>query len=322
MELRDIEIFLTLADELHFGRTADRLHVSQARVSQAIKKQERRIGGALFERTSRNVMLTPLGASLRDDLQVGYDAIQTGLARATSVARGMSGTLRVGVMGVVGHLIGDVIARFRSCNPDSEVVIPEIHFSDPFGPLRRDEADIVVLWRPIREPDLTEGPVVFTEGRMLAVWAGHELADRSSVSMEDLADCYIGDPRGSMPDYWLEAKIPVRTPSGRPIPRSGSRPSTFHEVLTLVSARQCVTPVNEHAAPYYAAYPGVVFVPIHDAPTTEWALVWRTAHETPLVRALAHAAQDVGPSTLHDLIAGADADAVAGERSGSGRGTA
>jgi DNA-binding transcriptional LysR family regulator len=59
MELRDIEIFLALAEELHFGRTAERLHVSQARVSQAIKKQERRIGGTLFERSSRQVRLTP-----------------------------------------------------------------------------------------------------------------------------------------------------------------------------------------------------------------------------------------------------------------------
>ncbi|MGW8882036.1 LysR family transcriptional regulator, partial [Streptomyces mirabilis] len=68
MELRDIEIFLTLAEELHFGRTAARLHVSPARVSQAIKKQERRIGGALFDRTSHHVRLTPLGRQLYDDL--------------------------------------------------------------------------------------------------------------------------------------------------------------------------------------------------------------------------------------------------------------
>lgn len=59
VELRDIEIFLTLAEELHFGRSAERLRVSPARVSQAIKKQERAIGAQLFERTSRQVRLTP-----------------------------------------------------------------------------------------------------------------------------------------------------------------------------------------------------------------------------------------------------------------------
>lgn len=68
VELRDIEIFLVLAEELHFGRTAQRLHVSQARVSQAIKKQERRIGAELFTRTSRTVHLTEVG---QPDFTVG-----------------------------------------------------------------------------------------------------------------------------------------------------------------------------------------------------------------------------------------------------------
>ncbi|MBE1592110.1 LysR family transcriptional regulator [Nonomuraea angiospora] len=72
VELRDIEIFLTLAEELHFSRTAERLHITQARVSQAIKKQERSIGAALFERSSRQVRLTPLGEQLHRDLSAGY----------------------------------------------------------------------------------------------------------------------------------------------------------------------------------------------------------------------------------------------------------
>jgi Bacterial regulatory helix-turn-helix protein, lysR family len=76
MELRDIEIFLTLAQELHFGRTAERLHVSPARVSQAIKKQERLIGAELFTRTSRNVRLTPVGERLRADLAPVYRRAQ------------------------------------------------------------------------------------------------------------------------------------------------------------------------------------------------------------------------------------------------------
>jgi DNA-binding transcriptional LysR family regulator len=165
--------FQTLAEELHFRRTAERLHVSQARVSQAIKKQERRIGGALFERTSRQVTLTPLGRQLHDDLRAGYDTIQAGLARATGAARGVTGTLRIGTMGAVSHLIRQLVDHFLIHNPGCDVMVPEIHFSDPFGPLRRNEADIVVLWRPVREPDLIEGSIVLTEGRALAVCAGH-----------------------------------------------------------------------------------------------------------------------------------------------------
>ncbi|MFE4462365.1 LysR family transcriptional regulator, partial [Nocardia tengchongensis] len=72
IELRDIEIFLTLSDELHFGRTAERLYISQARVSQVIRKIETQVGGKLFERSSRNVALTPIGRRLAEDLHITY----------------------------------------------------------------------------------------------------------------------------------------------------------------------------------------------------------------------------------------------------------
>lgn len=101
MELRDIEIFLTLAEELHFGRTAERLHLSQARVSQSISRQERRLGGALFDRSTRTVTLTPLGQRLRDDLHPGYGLIRKALTRAAETARGCSGTVRLGAMGAL-----------------------------------------------------------------------------------------------------------------------------------------------------------------------------------------------------------------------------
>jgi hypothetical protein len=65
VELREIEVFLTLAEELHFGRTAERLHLTSSRVSQVVRSLETRLGGALFERTSRRVRFTPLGKQLQ-----------------------------------------------------------------------------------------------------------------------------------------------------------------------------------------------------------------------------------------------------------------
>lgn len=293
VELRDIEIFLTLAEELHFGRTAQRLHVSQARVSQAIKAQERRIGAALFERTSRAVALTPIGKQLRDDLRAGYDTIQNGLAAASESARGVSGTVRVGVMGAVGHEIRDVIDLFRSRHPDCDVALREIHFSDPFTALRAGELDLALLWRPVREPDLVEGPVLLTEGRVLAVWTGHELADKASVSMEDFAGRVLIDPGPNLPDYWAEAMVPTRTASGRPVPR-GPRVTTFHEALTQVARGDCLTPLNEHVLRYYS-HPGVVFIPVHDAPVTEWVLVRRNDGASPRVQGFVETAAQLGP---------------------------
>jgi DNA-binding transcriptional LysR family regulator len=293
VDLRDIEIFLTLSEELHFGRTAQRLHVSQARVSQAIKAQERRIGAALFERTSRVVTLTPIGQQLRDDLRAGYDAIRGGLVKASESARGVEGTVRLGVMGAVGHEIRDAIEAFRSRHPGGEVALREIHFSDPFAGLRTGDLDLLLLWRPVREPDLVEGPVLLTEGRALAVRTGHELAGRASVSMEDFGDWVMIDPGPHLPGYWIEAMVPERTPSGRPI-RRGPLVTTFHEVLTQVAAGQGVAPLNEHVSQYYS-HPGVVLVPVHDAPVTEWALVWRKDEIPPRVQGFVEAAAQFGP---------------------------
>ena len=114
VERRDIEIFLTLAEELHFGRTADRLHVSTARVSQTVRKLERRVGAALFERTSRRVGLTPIGRRLDEDLRPAHQQILDGIDRAIAAGRGIDGELRVGFIGTaVGQFLHQVAAAFH-----------------------------------------------------------------------------------------------------------------------------------------------------------------------------------------------------------------
>lgn len=290
MELRDIEIFLTLAEELHFGRTAERLRVSPPRVSQAIKKQERRIGAALFDRTSRVVTLTPVGKVLRAELQQAYDLIQGGLARASEAALGVRGTLRLGVMGVLGHELRPLIDAFQSQYPECDVEVLEILFSDPFAPLRTGRTDLQLLWRPVHEQDLSVGPTLLTEGRVLAIATDSPLVQRGAVSLEDLADLRVLDPGPEPPPYWFEAMVPALTPLGRRIER-GPVGRTFHEVLALVAAGQIACPVNAHVPRYYTP-PGIAFLPIHDAPVTEWALVWPTVDESALLQAFVRTAQD------------------------------
>lgn len=296
MELRDIEIFLTLAEELHFGRTAERLHVSQARVSQAIQKQERRIGARLFDRTSRTVALTPIGRKLREDLRQASDLIQAGLARASSAAHGVRGRLRLGVMGVLGHEMRPVIEAFRTRHPECDVETTEFHFSDPFGRLRAGEVDLQVMWLPVREPDLAVGPVVLTEGRVLGVSSTSELASRGSVSMEDLGGRPVLDVGDAVPKYWAEAMVPRTTPSGRLIPL-GPAARTFHEVLALIADGQVVSPLNAHVTWYYTP-PGITYLPIHDAPLTEWVLVWPTSADSAHLQAFLRTAHDLGPRAV------------------------
>ncbi|MGH1563232.1 LysR family transcriptional regulator [Mumia sp. DW29H23] len=293
MELRDIEIFLTLADELHFGRTAERLGVSQARVSQAIGKQERRMGTALFVRTSRQVALTPVGERLRDDLRQGYELIRAGIATASRAGAEASGELRIATMGAIGHEMQPVVAAFEEQHPQCTVAHREFHFSDPFGALRRGEADLQVMWLPLREPDIRVGPRVLTEGRVLAIASDHPLAQATEVSLEVLGDLRVPDLGPTMTGYWEQAMLPRTTPSGRPVLRAAVAARTFHEILTVVAAGDAVSTLNAHVLRYYT-HPGVTFVPIDDAPLTEWVLAWSTERESTEIRAFAEVAAGLG----------------------------
>ncbi|MFD6357477.1 LysR family transcriptional regulator [Nocardia tengchongensis] len=161
IELRDIEIFLTLSDELHFGRTAERLYISQARVSQVIRKIETQVGGKLFERSSRNVALTPIGRRLAEDLHITYRDLRASLGRAARAARhGEDGLLRIGVTSSSLAEIRPLLKIFEAQRPNCSIHIEHVHFGNPFGALRADEIDVLVSWLPIEEPDPTVGPTI------------------------------------------------------------------------------------------------------------------------------------------------------------------
>src|SRR6266704_640726 len=97
IELREIRVFLTLTEELHFGRTAERLNLTQSRVSQTLRALERRLGDRLVDRTSRRVKLTPAGERLRAELDPAYTELVGVLGRFASASQALAGVVRLGV---------------------------------------------------------------------------------------------------------------------------------------------------------------------------------------------------------------------------------
>jgi DNA-binding transcriptional LysR family regulator len=277
MERREIEIFLTLADELHFGRTAERLLVSQARVSQTIKKLERRFGVALFDRTSRRVALTPVGAALYADVRAGHDRIERGIAAAIAAGRGITGTLAVGLEApAVAELAAPVFERFRARNPGVEVTFRETGFVDPLDLLRTGEVDVAVTNAPVDEDGFEEGPLVYAEPVVLAVARDHPLAGRPAVTLDDLdGEAVFRAGRRAAP-YRREPE-PVA--------------ATLLDVLARVAAGEGVCPLAAHAADYFAR-PTLAMVPFAaGSPPVRWVLCWRAGARTARVAALAAAAR-------------------------------
>jgi DNA-binding transcriptional LysR family regulator len=111
VELRELRIFLTLADELHFGRTAERLHISQPAVSEAVRALESRLGLKVFDRTSRRVRLTPAGEALRHNLTPALAAVDQALSDISEQSSAVRGLLRVGfVLTTEGPALSRLIA--------------------------------------------------------------------------------------------------------------------------------------------------------------------------------------------------------------------
>ncbi|MEU8773607.1 LysR family transcriptional regulator [Streptomyces sp. NPDC048606] len=296
MELRDIEIFLTLSEELHFGRTAERLHVSAARISQAIKKQERSIGAELFERTSRQVRLTPVGEQLLGDLRPVFRSLKESVDRARLTAQGKTDVLRIGLMVTNGHELRPFWDAFRSRHPQWGLRLSHNGYIDPFAPLRRGEVDLLLSWLPVEEPDLTVGPVLFEESRVALVANEHRLVGCSSVTLEALADHGIVGPDGPQPDYFEDAFAPFTAPSGRAIERK-FLVTTLDELYTLVADGEVIHLLGNQVTRFYVR-PDVTYIPVRNTPLLRWGLVWRSDNDNPMVQSFVRIARALGTMSL------------------------
>ncbi|MFE0375098.1 LysR substrate-binding domain-containing protein [Streptomyces inhibens] len=161
---------------------------------------------------------------------------------------------------------------------DTGFLLREYDVIDPFRALREGELDVMSVKFRVDEPDLAVSPVLAHDARAAVVAAGHPLAGRESVSIEELADYEAFDRPGRMPAYVWDEVVPPRTPSGRPIRRS-HQVSTIAEMMRLVAGSTAVH--ISLASLAEVAPPQVAVVPIHDLPSAPVAVAWRRAEPLP-----------------------------------------
>jgi DNA-binding transcriptional LysR family regulator len=196
VELREIRAFLTLAEELHFGRTAERLELTPSRVSQTIRTLETRVGGRLFERTSRRVRLTPAGEQLRLAIDSSYQQLEQAIATTQETVTGVSGTLRLGMYSTCNggpHLI-EIAKTFEARHPACRVVVTDTGWArEQVDWLVHGELDVLAMRLPLNDTRVTIGPILSNEPRVLAVAIDHPLAGRDTICIEDIADYVVTD---------------------------------------------------------------------------------------------------------------------------------
>lgn len=292
LERSEIKAFLALSRHCHFGRAAEECGVSQPRISQLIRLVEAKVGGSLFNRTSRQVTLTVLGQQLYASLEPAWQRLEEVFQQAQNTARGVTGVLRLGFMGSgANELMAPLLTRFKERYPDCDIALVETSFSDPLGPLRRGEVDVTLTRLPVREADLTVGPVMISEGFILAVGLQHRLAGCAEVSVEALQSETMFAIAGDAPDYWWDHHVPQKTPSGALISR-GARVGSFQELLTLVAAGKGVSTMAASVAVYYPR-PDIKYIPVTDGGPNEVALVWRSGEQLSRIKALASVARSL-----------------------------
>lgn len=292
VEFRELRIFLALTEELHFGRTAERLGISQPGVSEAVRVLESRLGVRLFDRTSRRVGLTSAGEEFRGKLVPALAALERVLAETADASGDITGVLRVGfVLTTGGPALSRLVAAFHTRHPGCEVRFKEVETFDAYRALRHGDIDVLCNWLAVDEPGLTAGTAFAHFQRALAVAPSHRLAGRSTVSVEDLADEEVALFPPTTPSAVYDILVPPVTPSGRPIRRT-QPVRTIHEILSFVALGRIVHPTSS-AVPLFDR-DDVTLVPIDDLPPLPLGLVWVTSRENSRIRALDETARMIG----------------------------
>ncbi|MGW6276403.1 LysR family transcriptional regulator [Kribbella sp. NPDC055071] len=293
VELRELRLFLVLAEELHFGRTAERLGLTTSRVSQTLRALERKLGGELLvRRTSRVVSLTEAGRTVQTELGPAIARLDRVLRTAQARSQG-PGVVRVGVLnaGSGVDVLSRAIERYEAVYGGAKVELTTTPFDDRLGPLRRREVDLVVTRLPLNQSDLAVGPVLSTDERVVMVSRIHPLARHTEVTTEDLVGHDVRRPHG-VPAELAEVTCPARTPSGRLIRFVDAPVNDSAELLYLLARGQLIHPT---VAPFaqHVQHPDVVAIPLRDLPPSTCALAGLKANRTPAADAFTQIVTEV-----------------------------
>jgi len=188
LELRHLRYFVTVAEELHFGRAARRLGIAQPPLSQQIQRLEQVLGVRLFERTSRRVQLTDGGTTLLAEARRVLAAATEAMEATRRAGRGELGELRVAFAATVMFLaLPEVIREFRGRYPGVHLDLREMPTGPQLAALKAGEIDIGFVREPRPDPDL-EIVTVMREPLRIAVNKSHPLAARPTIAVRHLAE--------------------------------------------------------------------------------------------------------------------------------------
>lgn len=270
MELRQLEYFMAVAEELHFGRAAARLHISQPPLTVHIKRLEEELGVSLFDRTSRRVSLTAEGARFRDLIRPILLDLEEAVEDIREIKAGRRGRVRVGFVSSASYqLIPAAVRDVRIQHPGIHVDLQPMATGEQVEALLENRLDIGIM----RDAPLQSGlrfTTLLTEQMVAVLPSAHPLAAQPEVSPEDLIHLsLVLFPYQSMPGYVTNI-MEIFHHLGHP-PRIVQRAVNQENVMGLVAAGVGASILPASFSSF--SFPGVVTKPITSRPTTRLELV-------------------------------------------------
>ncbi|BAT52349.1 Transcriptional Regulator, LysR family [Nostoc sp. NIES-3756] len=282
MELRHLRYFIAVAEELHFSKAAERLHIAQPPLSQQIQQLEAEIGVQLFHRkTKRQVQLTEAGKVFLQEAYQLLVQLETAVALTQRIGRGQTGQLKIGFTSLVIYdLLPVILRQFREQFPQIELVLRELTTSQQEQALRDSQIHVGFAHPPL-EDDTISYQCIHTQTLVVALPSNHLLAQTEYISVQNLLD----EPLIMFPRYLapgLYDRIMSLFHQGNISPNITQEAIQMQTIIGLVSAGigVAITPSSLQNL----QRSGVIYRPlVEQVPVIETAVIWQQNNLTSLV---------------------------------------
>lgn len=279
-EIRELRYFRAVAEDLNITRAAERLGIAQPPLSRAMRQLEHRLGVELFDRSGPRLALTTAGETLLKESGPVFDALDSAVRRTQRAGESTPGLVVTAKPGVATELLHRIVGELKDELPGVHVVVSG--FGEQADMVRDGRADVALVSRPFDDTGV-ELEELYTEPRVAALPAGHELADRDVLRPDDLAG--IPAPR------WNRADIAERNYwSARPDdPVDGPVVQDSSQLLEVVAFGQAVALVPRSMAERNIR-PDVVYRPMLEVEPYRMLVVWPAGSRSPEVAKFVQAA--------------------------------
>jgi len=282
MELRHLRYFVTLAEELHFGRAAQRLHIAQPPLSQQIRQLETELGFELLHRTKRTVLLTEAGQVFLEEVQQILKQLEQAIQIGRQTSRGEVGQLIIGFVSSASYnVLPEILRTFRKCVPCVSIELRELTTNQQLQWLREGRIDVGFLRPPVEET-LFSTETIFREPLVVALPKGHPLANQSDVSLASLcSEPFILFPRKYASGLY-DAIISLCQQAGFS-PKVAQEATEMQTIVSLVAAEMGVAIVP--ASLQHLQRTGVVYKNLQEkTPEVAINMIWQCHDTSPTVQ--------------------------------------